>query len=269
MAKKLSLFSSEQGGRIQAFFGTLAGVLLILFVSLLLVVRTPFFRTLTIERIEKRTGLKLEIEKISMGLPFDLVLREGRTTAGTGAAAASVAFEELRVGLLPLGVFSRKSGLLRRLHVRKLKATLVRRSGGAGWDPAVFDGLGDVSSVESLLFLSDRVRKNLNLKIENGDIRWRDAQGRESAYAAGFDCTVTPLALPRRKACHWLVRVDRALMPPGSGIAGGAPALGAVQSVPGLELEWIAVEGGHHFLIGLSDESGQPQAGAIGREEQR
>lgn len=250
-------FSSESGIHWQSVLGTLAGLLLIVGVTAFFVVRTPFFKKVAAEQIGKHIGLKVDIGEIRMGWPCDVVFKEVKTKDDRQAGGALVC-GEARVGLIPLGVFSRERGLMKRVSLYRLQVTLVRTK-GERWEPQALADLGRVRAPEDLLLLSDRLRKDFRLKLRHGSIVWRDSNHAELGYAREVDCTTTPVKIPGRSALHCVLDAYRA------SFMGSASEAGlwenARPDMLNLSMEWLTMEDGKRFLVRLTEE---PEVGRTG-----
>ncbi|MBN1671337.1 MAG: hypothetical protein JXR37_09905 [Kiritimatiellae bacterium] len=267
----LRLFGGERGGRVQSCLGTIVGVLVILLITAVLIAGTPFSRSVVAEQLEKMTGQKVRVGKVHLGLlPPDLVIRDVETVAEPGGRrGAAFSFDEVRLGLLPLGLSSRKSGMLRRCRVDGFRLMLVHSPAGQ-WEPPVFAAFGRVREPADLVRLSGTFRRNLAVEIRNAEVYWVDKDGVEQAYAHGIDCTLTPVRLPGRRAGHYALHLNR-LVRQGAGDA-AAESMPAPDrhTIMNLDMEWISFGEEKQFLIAIADETGvlaiRPAGGAEGPE---
>ena len=170
-------------------------VVLILGMTGFFVVRSDGARALIEDRLSKRLGQDVAIDKTSIGWPYVLVIRGLQSETGR-ADGASFAAREVRIGL----------GIRRRWHINVHRPAITLTQSDEGvWQPRALARLGDLHGghISDVSELTRRLRRTTVLDVRDGSARWLDAGGRVLARVSGVDFRVQPVALPGRRVHYY------------------------------------------------------------------
>lgn len=224
-------------------FLALIVILIILYAGVLLAARTEGFRALAAQRMEKRIGIPVRIERSALSPTLELRFMGVRAGGGTEESMpaddavaeadpirAVLSAEEVRIR------FEMPRFRMQRLVIRGAWLEFAWRE-GEGWQPAALAarlegmdrawGLGLFPSLQGGMPPAEDV----TLVLEDMNVAWYRGAGSPRCAAEGLSLFVTPLRVPGRRLLH--VRMDVRRRYTGDAGAPGPYAM-----------EWIIHEGG-------------------------
>ena len=218
---------------------TLFLVLVILYVTMLLFVRTDGFRAYLEGQLEKKFGLLVDVGSSRIGWLGDLTLENIVPVSGNGSGGGRVQVKRMVVHTDCLTVWkSNLAATFSDLTVDDCELTFQQVSEGA-WEPAGLKSLNQwlnqwckidlidpadelerrgegavesekPSTSQQVLGLVD----SFQLNLRRGTVRWEDAEGDLLASVHDLEAYVTPLQIPTRDATHIHVRASSVQLSP-------------------------------------------------------
>lgn len=218
-----------------------AGVsVLIIYVTGFLFAGTEGFRSLLESRMEKQLGMQVDIGGSRSSWSGDIFLSDVVTVTDGDDETPALQIERIEIDTAPWQFFKGNLvGGIRRAQLSHWSLSFSLNDQG-GWEPgelgAVTDWLGRWGSLTlpageaapektvrggavevddagaSAPGRSFEVWDHSIISLEDGDIQWGDAAGNVLASIYGVSFIRTPLNLPTRKAGHYHLTVDSAIV---------------------------------------------------------
>jgi len=193
---------SDGGNRFGVVLRTLvavAVVVLIVLVTLCFLVRTEGGRDFIEERLSKRLGMTVDIEKARIGFPYALVIENMRSSEYGVAGAAGISVAEIRI-----------ARCLRAWSVGMRRCSLrLKQGSGGGWKPAAFARIGDWlgSGMDELTLLTACVRDRATIDLQDSEIAWLAEDGSEVAALRDIDFSLRTVEVENRVLYYYALAV--------------------------------------------------------------
>ncbi|AKJ64309.1 hypothetical protein [Kiritimatiella glycovorans] len=210
--KKASKKTKREGpGRGSGVAGALfffAAVLLILYITAHLMVRTDGFRTIVTRRLAKRCGMPVHLDRTLLTADLKLKITGVSMTAEGQGAQPAIRISEATVRPRWLNAFRKRDPWMRTLRLDGVEAQFVRRENGT-WAPdglrraaealAPVFGLPETTKpgTEGALF-DFALLRDARVVMERGRLIWNNRNSAAVAFAEGVRAEWVPLQLPGR-----------------------------------------------------------------------
>ena len=221
----------EGGGCFTRLLSVTVVIVVILLAAIWVIARLDGFRTVLEDYLSEKLAMEMSVSEARIGWPYVLVIEDAVSGGFEKGDNGGIKVRQMRIGLT--------LNLRMKITVKKGELKLVKGNGNE-WFPEIFKRVGAVpwSRLDEISRATGITRKDIELHVEDGSIRWFSGQGNSVlSMVEGLCFHMSPADVPGKDMYHYSVSVYRSVHPGGVGVNGIGREWLASDEIPYIEID--------------------------------